>query len=191
MSQSWAIQGSIVFFYLFYLKEITVPKHCLKSRAPLKVQWHPSDICCTWRSFCLRVHEDNPYCWRAKSCQSEQELWSLQASVPLRGMGNSCRALMPLGASLCESIPITRAKACCLENALIHSPFMGRKRITSVRCGSRLLFNNEDNKYWNHTNACLSHKPLNKLRCGNELPCISWSVLIVCVQSLCSKHKVI
>lgn len=118
--------------------------------------------------------------------------WSLELpSGPLRGGGKSCRSLVHPRAVTCGNIPITRAKACFLENGLIHSPFGESKKISFESHGLRLLFNNEDNKYWYHSNACLSHKPLNKLHCGNKLPCISWSVLIVCVQSLCSKHKVI
>lgn len=65
------------------------------------------------------------------------------------------------------------------------------KEMISESCGLRLLFNNEDNKYWYHNTVCLSHKPLNKWHCENKFPFISSSVLIVCVQSLCSKHKVI
>lgn len=65
------------------------------------------------------------------------------------------------------------------------------KEMISESCGLRLLFNNEDNKYWYHNTVRLSHKPLNKWHCENKFPFISSSVLIVCVQSLCSKHKVI
>ena len=91
----------------------------------------------------------------------------------------------------CGKAPITRAKDCFFKNTSILSPFAESKEIGFESHGSRLLFNNKDNKYWYHTNVCLSHKPLNKLHCRNKLLCISWSVLIVCVQSLCSKHKVI
>lgn len=42
-----------------------------------------------------------------------------------------------------EAIP----KDCFLENASIHSPFTGSKKMGLESCGSRLLFNNEDNKY--------------------------------------------
>lgn len=88
------------------------------------------------------VNNNNSYCSGTKSYHSEQEVLRLKAVF--WAMERNRQELLSFGASSgSEAIP----KNCFLENASIHSPFTDSKNIGLESCVSRLLFNNEDNKY--------------------------------------------